>query len=257
MNNENRVDLAEQQSAGQETQHGYFAWFLPVRSVLFVLIFLIGAALVRKDLSELTHWWSIVASAGNVLTILLLLMLVKKEHTTYRALIGYRKGALSAKKTAGLIIGFVMIGMTGMYLAGLVCYGSIMPRITLQIIAPVSPVLAIINAVILPATVAFAEDGLYLGCGVNQIRNRVAAVAVPAFFYALQHCFIPTLFDARYMLYRFLSFLPLTVVFCLYFQKRKNPLPIMVSHAILDFATGAMIVMTSVSPALYDKMCSL
>ena len=59
------------------------------------------------------------------------------------------------------------------------------------------------------------------------------------------------------MLYRFLSFLPLTVIFCLYYRKQKNPMPAMVSHAILDAATGAMILMTSVSPALYEKWCSL
>ena len=160
-------------------------------------------------------------------------------------------------QTAGLIAGFVLIGMACMYLAGLLCYGTIMPRVTLDIIAPIPPALAVINAAVLPLTVPFAEDGLYLGCGVNHIGSRSAAVLVPACFYALQHCFIPTEFDVRYMLYRFLSFLPLTVVFCLYYRKQRNPVPAMVSHAVLDAATGAMILMTSVSPALYEKMCSL
>ena len=143
--------------------------------------------------------------------------------------------------------------MSGMYLSGLICYGSVMPRVTLKVVAPMPLVLAIINLIALPATIAFAEDGLYLGVGVNSIKNKYAAIIIPALFYTLQHCFIPTIFDAQYMLYRFLSFLPLTVPFCWYYRKKKNPLPLMIGHAILDFATGMLILMTSASSELYEK----
>ena len=253
MNNSNAATAGTE----QDKKHGYFAWFLPFRCILFLSVSLIGAAVTGKQIGEIKSWWSITASAANILTILLLLLLTKKEHISYRSLIRYRKGSLPFKKAAGLIAGFVITGMACMYLAGLLCYGSIMPRAALDIIAPIPPVLAVINAVVLPLTVPFAEDGLYLGCGVNHIGSRTAALLIPAFFYAVQHCFIPTIFDIRYMLYRFLSFLPLTVIFCLYYRKQKNPMPIMISHAILDAATGAMILMTSVSPALYEKWCSL
>jgi hypothetical protein len=65
------------------------------------------------------------------------------------------------------------------------------------LLTPVPKVLAIINLLLLPVTTVLAEDGLYLGCGVNQIQNKHAAILVPAFFYALQHCFIPTLPDGK------------------------------------------------------------
>ena len=73
----------------------------------------------------------------------------------------------------------------------------------------------------------------------------------------LQHCFIPTLLDGRYIVYRFLSFLPLTLILCWYYYRKRNPLPIMVGHALIDLATAAQIVATSFIPGLYQTMCGV
>ena len=118
-------------------------------------------------------------------------------------------------------------------------------------------VVSTINIIVLPISTAFAEDGLYLGCGVHQIKNKYTAVIVSALFFALQHSFIPTLFDMKYVLYRFLSFLPLTIILCWYYYKKRNPLPIMVGHAVIDMATVMQIFATSLIPGLYEKMCAM
>lgn len=143
-----------------------------------------------------------------------------------------------------------------MYLAGYIFYGVI-PYAPPMLIAPIPLWLAVVNIFILPITTAFAEDGLYLGCGVNQIKNKYIAVLVPAFFFALQHSFIPTLFDVRYILYRFLSFLPLTIILSWYYYKKRNPLPIMVGHTIIDVITVMQILATSLVPELYEMMCNM
>lgn len=140
-----------------------------------------------------------------------------------------------------------------MYLAGFICYGVI-PYAAPMMIAPIPLWLAIINVFILPISTAFAEEGLYLGYGVNRIKNKYGAIIVPAFFFALQHSFIPTLFDMKYIIYRFLSFLPLTIILCWYYYKKRNPLPIMVGHTIIDMATVVQILMTSSINGLYEKM---
>ena len=95
-----------------------------------------------------------------------------------------------------MIFFILFLGMGGMYLAGFLCYGVI-PYAAPMLIAPIPLWLAIVNLFVLPVTTAFAEDGLYFGCGVNQIKNNYAAVLLPAFFFALQHSFVPTLFDVR------------------------------------------------------------
>ena len=93
--------------------------------------------------------------------------------------------------------------------------------------------------------------------GVSQIKNKYAAVLVPAFFFALQHSFIPTLFDFRYIIYRFLSFLSLTIILCHNYYKKRNPLPIMIGHGVIDVATVAQILMTSAVPGFYEMMCTM
>ena len=235
----------------------YLPYFLPVRAVIFFLVFVVGAAVVGADVRDIGNWWSIVASAVNIVTIVMLVLLAKGAGKSYGELINYKKEKRSLKTLILIPLGIVVIGMSGMYLAGFICYGAMFPGVSLEVIAPVPAVLAIINMVVLPLTVPFAEDGLYLGCGVSRIKNKYAAIFVPAFFYAFQHCFIPTFFDVRYMLYRFLSFLPLTIILCWYYYKKRDPVPIMIGHAALDVATASMILMTSVIPGFYEEMCSM
>ena len=234
------------------------ALLLPLRCIVFIAVFVIGAVIVDKQVSGISNWWSVAATAVNIITILIVVLAAKRSGKGFKQFIGLTKGKNTPKKLILLVLGFAAVGYGGLNLAGLVCYGSIMPKVTVEhVVAPIPFVLALINLVLLPATISFAEDGLYLGCGVNSFKNKCAAIIVPAFFYTLQHCFIPTMFDMKYMLYRFLSFLPLTVIFCWYYHKKKNPLPMMIAHAVLDYATAMTILITSSSGELYDKMLSM
>ena len=229
---------------------------LPIRCVIFLLVFVVGAAVSGRDVSEISSWWSVIDTPVNILTVLLLVLSAKSSGQTYKELINYRRGVTTKKQVIMVTLVILLMGMGGMFLAGLLCYGVI-PYAAPMIIAPVPKVLAVINIPLLPLTTALAEDGLYLGLGVNGIKNKQAAVLVPAFFFAVQHCFIPTLFEPRYLIYRFISFLPLTLILCRHYQKHRNPLPIMIGHAIIDVATVMQIFATSFIPGFYDKMCNM
>lgn len=233
----------------------YLKCFLPCRCLIFLIIFIAGAFFTKQEFSDISNWWSAAASAVNILLILFLFISAKRAGSSFGELIGFQKGKTPVKKMISLIIGFIAIGMVGLYVAGYICYG-VLPYSSPMMVEPVPLILAILNIAVLPVTTALAEDGLYLGCGVNHIKNKYAAIIVPAFFYALQHCFIPTLFDAKYMIYRFISFLPLTLIFCINYRKTRDPLPIMISHAILDLATAMTILATSADHSLYEKICS-
>lgn len=227
---------------------------MPLRSVLFILVFVIASAVTGKQLSDISNIWSVVASVINILFVLALVLITKKQGG-YLSLINYEKGKTRPKQVFAMIGIILLVGMAGMYLAGFICYGVI-PYAAPMMIAPVTPVLAAVNLIVLPVSTALAEDSLYLGCGVRQFENKLAAVIVPAFFFAVQHSFIPTLFDVRYMIYRFLSFLPLTVILCIHYRKKQNPLPIMIGHAVIDLATAGQILATSVIPGFYEMMLS-
>jgi len=227
---------------------------MPLRSVLFILVFLTASAVSGKDLSDISNIWSVAASVINILFVLSLVLITRKQGG-YLKLINYEKGKTRPKQVFAMIGIILLVGMAGMYLAGWICYGVI-PYAAPMMIAPVPVVLAVINLIVLPVSTALAEDSLYLGCGVRQFENKFVAIIVPAFFFAVQHSFIPTLIDVRYIIYRFISFLPLTVILCMHYHKHKNPLPIMIGHAVIDVATAGQILATSVIPRFYEMMLS-
>jgi membrane protease YdiL (CAAX protease family) len=227
---------------------------MPFRSVLFILVFLTVSAVSGKNLSDISNIWSVAASIINILFVLVLVLITRKQGG-YLELINYEKGKTRPKQIFAMIGIILLVGMAGMYLAGWICYGVI-PYAAPMMIAPVPVALAVINLIVLPVSTALAEDSLYLGCGVRQFENKFAAIIVPAFFFAVQHSFIPTLPDVRYIVYRFISFLPLTVILCMHYHKHKNPLPIMIGHAVIDMATAGQILATSVIPGFYEMMLS-
>lgn len=229
-------------------------WLLPVRSVLFLLIFVIGAAVTGKAVDEITNWWTVVVTAVNVITIALLVIAARRSGMTYKELINYKRGVTRVRGVIGMIVIVFLLGMGCMYLTAFLLYGTVMPEPAVKMAAPIPAVLAVINFLLFPVTVPFAEDGLYLGYGVNRIKNDTLAIIVPAFFFAVQHCFIPVFFDVRYILYRFLSFLPLTLVLCWHYRKHRNPLPIMIGHGLIDMSMSVMVLVMSLSPALYESI---
>ena len=227
-------------------------YLLPIRSIMFIIIFIVGSYITKKSLNDITNWWSIVATIVNVITILILIFVAKRIGSSYKELINYEKGKTKIKEVIIITLIVLVFASIGMNVAGLICY-KVIPYMAPMMAAPVPLILAIINFILLPLTVAFAEDGLYLGCGVNSFKNKYLAILVPAFFYALQHSFIPVLFDFKFIIYRFLCFLPLTIIFCIYYYKKKNPVPIMIGHAIVEIASVVLILVTSISPELYQS----
>ena len=228
-------------------------YLLPIRSIMFILIFVIGSIVTNKSLNSISNWWSVVATIVNIVTIIILILITKNN---YKKLINYEKGKTKVKQVIIISLIVLLVGTIGMYLAGFICYGKI-PYSPPMMIRPIPVVLAVLNFIILPLTVSFAEDALYLGCGVNSFKNKYFAILIPAFFYALQHSFIPTLFDFKFIIYRFLSFLPLTIILCWYYHKHKNPVPIMIGHALIEMASVVLILITSISPEIYQKMLNM
>ena len=129
---------------------------LPIRSIVFLLTFVACAWLVNTDLCRIGHWWSMIAVAVNILTILLLVFAAHKSGQTFWQLINYRKGQTNWKTILWVTLLVLVVG-----------------------------------------------------------------------------------------------------ILCWYYYRKRNPLPIMVGHAIIDLATAAQIVATSVIPGLYETMCGM
>lgn len=220
--------------------------FLPMRCFLFLTAFSFCSIITRRKLTEITHWWTILASAANIVTIIVLWMICKRQGITYCEMIHYNYNRKQGNIFRGFVFIVIMIsmGMAGMYAAGVLCYGRF-PYLAPMMTEPAPLYPALLNILVLPITTTIAEDGLYLGYGVNNFSSRWTAVLVPAFFYALQHSFIPTLLDVRFIVYRFLSFFPLTIWICYQYYKGKPVSYIMTGHWILNLATTIQIAIMS------------
>jgi len=229
-------------------------FLLPLRCVLFILAGVLLSFSLSSSPEELSKWWTVIVSFCNIITILLLLFFCRTQGVTYPKFINYEKGKTKIKSVIITIIVVLVVGMGGMQAAGLICYGEI-PHFPVMMVQPIPLWIALVNVLILPLTTTLAEDGIYLGV-LNQTNSKTVLV-LSLFFYAHQHSFIPFLFDFNFILYRFLSFLPLTIIMCLWYRRTKNPLPFMIGHFVINLATVAQIVMTSASPQIFEQMKGL
>ena len=154
---------------------------MPLRSIIFIAVFIVISMISGKELIDISNTWSVVASAVNIITIAALILLTKNDGG-FKKLINYEKGKTTPKQVVGMSVLIICLGMGGMYLAGFLCYG-IIPYAPPMMIAPIPVPLAVINLILLPVSTALSENSIYLGCGVNTIKNRYLSVILPAFFF--------------------------------------------------------------------------
>lgn len=229
-------------------------FLLPIRCVLFLSVFFFMSLISKQPYTAISKWWTAIAIICNIVTIAILYFYCRHKGITYKKLINYEKGKTKIKPTILIVLIVLVVGMVGLFLSGLICYGSF-PYLDKILVEPIPLWLAIIVLLLLPLSTTLAEDGLYLGYVINlSSKNKWAAILPAAFFYALQHSFIPFLPDGIFVLYRFLSFLPLTLIMCIWYQKNKNPLPFMIGHFILNVATAVQILIMTISPDLFNLL---
>ena len=209
-----------------------------LRSVIFIIVGLMFSAISNQSLVQCSRWWSLLCIFSNILTIFILILVCKSEKTNYMDLINYKKGQSSVKYIILIVSLMLILGMIGMYGFGFLIYGSV-PVIMVQ---PIPVWIAVMNIILLPLTVVFAEMPLYFGYALPRIEkitnNKFIAIGYSMFFYALQHSFIPLLFGWQHILFRFLMFLPLLLVCGILYYKNRKLVPLMIGHGLLDIATG-------------------
>lgn len=230
-----------------------FTYALPlIRIILFIIVGYLFAVVTNQTLEQASKWWPILCIVINIITIILLVIICKSQGTTYKNLINPTGTRFNLKYTLLIVVIMIIFGIGGIYIFGFLIYGSI----PLTMIQPIPIWLAIINLFLLPITIVFAELPLYFGYSLNNIDkitgNKVLAILYPMFFYALQHSFIPLIFDWQHIIFRFLSFMPLMLILGFTYYKKKNLKPLMIGHGILDLAAASQILIISIVPTLFD-----
>ena len=215
-----------------------YLWLLPIRSILFILIFLIATIITKKSVEEVSIYWTLIVIICNLITIGILLGLCKKEKISYLELIGFKKSKIKTILLIGVCI--AIIDAAGAYLFEMI-FKDVAARSTEVLMHSIPIWLCVIDIVLLPITSTIAEEGLYLGVGINKADSIYLAIL----FYALQHCFFPIIMDVRYFIYRFIVFMPSIVFMCIYYKRKKEITPIMFEHFIVNLVTTIQILLIS------------
>jgi len=97
-------------------------------------------------------------------------------------------------------------------------------------------------------TIAFAELPTYFGYALPrltaQLNNGWLAWLLASLGLAVQHCFLPLLFDGRFILWRLGMYLPFALFAGLLLKLRPGLLPyLVIIHGLIDISTLSVYLM--------------
>lgn len=225
---------------------------LSSRLVLFALcqvaIAMILALLGRQAAwNESAGWWPVTATLTNLLGLLLLIHLAKREGM--RVIDLYRVERHHVGRELLVVLGLLVLAAPIMYLpnvlVGTWLYGD-MDRVFNLFFRPLSLWALIPTLVLFPITIALVELPTYYGYIMPRLAALVGkdwqAVLITALFHAVQHCTLPLIFDWRFLTWRALMFMPFAVLMAICLNKRPRMLPyVMVIHGLLDLQLIVML----------------
>lgn len=198
------------------------------------------------------NWWPLIMATANLICLSVLLALFRAEDRSYWELFSVRREHL-------LDDGLVMVGI--FVLSGPI---SLLPNSLLagwlfgdpQAVTPFLfrplPMWAVYLSAVafavtqglveLPLYFAYVMPRLFGSSTTSNVRPSWRALALSAGMLGLQHLTAPLLFDARYLLWRALMFLPFAVWVGLVLRWRPRLLPYLAAvHVLMDFATALML----------------
>lgn len=229
-------------------------WLMLIaRSVLFLIFqFLIALTLAAAGADaawkESARWWTFLPILANIVTIYLLVRLFRAEGKRYLDIIKFSRPTF--KTDLLWFLGSSIIGMpiaaAPMNIIGASIFGD--PMVPIHMMFIPLPAWALVVSLLFPLTIGFAELPNYFGYAMPrlaaQLKNGWVAWLIASFFLGAQHMFLPLIFDWRFMLWRFLMYLPFALFAGLMLKLRPTLLPYyMIVHALVDFSAVAVYLM--------------
>lgn len=190
-----------------------------------------------------TAWWPVTVVLTNAVVILVLVYLYRREGASWLAPLHFERATVGRDLLLLLASG-VVIGPLSMLPASLLggwLFGGVEHAYELFIL-PLPVWAAVLSLVLFPLTIALAELPAYFGYVLPRLAaytgSRWSAWLVCSLVLAAQHMTMPLVFDLRFMLWRFLMFLPFALLVGLMLSWRPRLLPyLVIFHGLLDLAT--------------------
>lgn len=197
-------------------------------------------------------WWPVTATVTNLVGVGLLSALFRREGRRWRDLLRVepRTAPRDALTTlALLVVGGVVAMGPNLGLAALL-WGD--PEAPLAVFIQPLPLWAALVALVgFPLTIALAELPAYYGYARPRLEalglRPWAALGLAALLHGLQHAALPLVFEARFLAWRGLMFLPFALFVGAALRWRPRLLPYLIAaHALIDLTVGLMVWQASV-----------
>lgn len=225
----------------------------PVLAVLFQSIFALIYLVTGSDAAwrKGADWWILGLTLVNISSLLLVSVSLKKENLRLRDLWRFDRNSMRGD-VLWLILALILSGPLGVIpnlLAGSLLWGD--AQVGAEMSFRAIPVWgAVLILVVFPITQALAELAVYFGYVMPRLKQRVgsgsAALAISAIVLALQHVFLPLLFDWRFMVWRAVMFMPFAFWIGYLIKRRKTLLPyLMIVHGLIDASLPIMVLIAS------------
>jgi hypothetical protein len=224
---------------------------LGIQLIIALFFYLFG---VKNSWRMAADWWVAGLTLANILGLVIVTYSLKNESLNLRSL--WELSKIKTEKAKD-IQWFFLAAIVSMPLAmlpnlliGTALWGSSQIGADMMFRAlPLWGAIAIL--LIFPITQGLAELTLYFGYVMPRLerylKNSIWPLVICSSVLALQHVFMPLLFDWKFIAWRALMFLPFAFWVGFVIQRRPRTLPyMMVLHAFIDVSIPIMILVASV-----------
>jgi len=188
-------------------------------------------------------WWSVFWTVADVGCLLLLFRFARREGIGITHLIGRVRLRWGHDVWLGLGLWLVIfpVFMGGALLASQVVYGSFQPPVYPGQVGERSlPLWGVIFSFASIVLWSPTEETSYQGYVLPRLEVLTGrpwkAVLLVGLWWTLQHCFIPLLLDWRWIVFRFLGFLPGVLLLIVAYRRIRRVSPLIVAHWPMDLA---------------------
>ncbi len=199
------------------------------------------------------RWWTVWSTLSDLACLSLIAHLIRQEGLKVFDLMGFGRKKLFRDILLGIglfLLFLPTLDVGGILLGNLLIYHSFWPVHMLSgFTGRVLPLWAVLyTRVIWWPIWSWVEQLTFNGYALPRLQGLFGrswpAVFLVSFGWCLQHLFLPFLFDARYLLYRFLIFIPFNLVMPILYLRLRRLTPLVVAHWLSD----ALSTLVTVSP---------
>lgn len=223
---------------------------LPGRLLMFALfqaLIALGLRLAGSAAgwSEAAAWWPAAVTLTNLASLALLTWRFRQEGKRYWDLFHFDRAHVKGDLLAllGILVLSGPVAMLPSSLLGGALFGDAMIANRL-LLAPLPPAGIAIALALFPITQGLVELAYYFRYILPRLEQQVnpwLAYGLACFFLGIQHLAAPLRFDARFLLWRGVMFLPFALLVGAALKWRPRLLPYLaVVHVLIDLATATM-----------------